>query len=431
MLVRLVFVVGYSQLRAAEGRTLAKLAEAALGRAGDRANPDLRARIDSALGSIALQAGELDEAEAVLGRALALRRELLGPDDLRVAATENSLATAFNRHGKFDEARAHYMAALAIRRKVLGDSHPRTAGVYQNLGTLEIAERRYDQAREHLERALAIQSRSADDSTANAHEGLGNVAALTGDFPAALRYHEAALAERRARLGPEHPTVALSLQNLADIHVAADEPARAFPLLEEALALERRTLGEAHPRHGGTLLVLGDALLKTGRLDQAVETLEEARSILGKALGEDHPTTLRARGTLAVAVLAGARRSRDARRAAAGPIAELERVAPRLPDNDPDGARLRFALARELTAANRDRARALDLARGARRTFEAIHRPRQRDEVTGGWRATARRAAGPRAPPDDDRAATRPAFRPLRHRRSAGRRRHERRLRGA
>ncbi|HTE50212.1 MAG TPA: serine/threonine-protein kinase [Kofleriaceae bacterium] len=382
ILVRMVFVVGSSQLRAAEGRTLARLAEAALGRAGDRADPDLRARLQTAVGSVALQEGKLDEAEAVLTQALDLSRELLGPDDLRVAATENILANALNRHGKYDEARAHYLAALAIRRKVLGDSHPRTAGLYQNLGNLETAERRYDDARRHFEQALAIQSRSPDDSTANSREGLGNIAAMTGEFAQAIRYHEEALAERRARLGPDHPSVALSLHNLGDIYVSDGKPAQALPLLREAAALQRRTLGETHHRYGGTLAIIGEALLQSGHPAESVTTLEEAASILTRALGEDHPTALQARGALAVARLALARRSRGgSRRAIDQPIAELEHVAPRLPENDADGARFRFALARELVAAGRDRARALDLAGRARRTFDATHRPRQRDEV--------------------------------------------------
>lgn len=48
---------------------------------------------------------------------------------------------------------------------------------------------------------------------------------------------------------------------------------------------------------------------------------------------------------------------------------------------DPDGARLRFAGARELLAAGRDRALSLDLAARARRALEALHRRRQRDEA--------------------------------------------------
>jgi hypothetical protein len=149
------------------------------------------------------------------------------------------------------------------------------------------------------------------------------------------------------------------------------------------------------------MIILGDALMQTGKLDEAVTSLEESVSILKKALGDDHPTALQVRGTIAVARLAGTRRSRVPRRSADEPIAALEHAAPRLPEIDPDGARRRFALARELVATGRDRARDVDLAGRARRAFDELHRPRHRDEIDrwlAGCGARARGRASASAP---------------------------------
>ncbi len=70
----------------------------------------------------------------------------------------------------------------------------------------------------------------------------------------ALRIYEAAL-------GPEHPSVAASLNNLANLYESQGKYAEAEPLCQRALAICERVLGPAHPN---TLIVRSNyaALLK-------------------------------------------------------------------------------------------------------------------------------------------------------------------------
>ena len=55
------------------------------------------------------------------------------------------------------------------------------------------------------------------------------------------------LAMRKKRLGAEHPDVAMSLNNLADVLISEDKTADAEAVQREALAMQRKLLGNEHP----------------------------------------------------------------------------------------------------------------------------------------------------------------------------------------
>ena len=59
--------------------------------------------------------------------------------------------------------------------------------------------------------------------------------------------YERALALREKALGPEHPDVATSLNNLAELYEAQGQYARAEPLYQRALAIAEKALGPEHP----------------------------------------------------------------------------------------------------------------------------------------------------------------------------------------
>jgi len=84
---------------------------------------------------------------------------------------------------------------------------------------------------------------------------------------------------RRKELGDEHPAIADTLRNLADILMLQGELSRAEPLLDEALQIQDRTLQADHPRRASTLLVLGRLRLDQGRPAEAEALLREGLEI--------------------------------------------------------------------------------------------------------------------------------------------------------
>ena len=89
------------------------------------------------LGGIALlrqDAGRIDEALVTYGEALALKREMLGPDNISTLTTMTFMAGALRLANRKDEASAMASEAYKMRKALLGSDHPDTI-----IGACELA----------------------------------------------------------------------------------------------------------------------------------------------------------------------------------------------------------------------------------------------------------------------------------------------------
>src|SRR6266511_3470982 len=108
-------------------------------------------------------------------------------------------------------------------------------------------------------------------------------------YDEALRLYERALAIREKALGPDHPHVAGSLSNLANIYYFRGDFAKAEPLYERALAIREKTLGPDHPDVAASLNNLASIYNLKGDFEKAESFYQRALAIWEKALGPDHP----------------------------------------------------------------------------------------------------------------------------------------------
>lgn len=93
---------------------------------------------------------------------------------------------------------------------------------------------------------------------------------------------------RERVLGPEHPYVAQTLNNLALVHAEAGDAAGAPPLLERVVRIQEKTLGPKHPDLAFALGNLGYALSKLGNYPSARDHYQRAVDILEVA-APSHP----------------------------------------------------------------------------------------------------------------------------------------------
>jgi serine/threonine-protein kinase len=385
VLVDLFIVVGMFEERRDEARLLARLAEAALERADLRGDLPLRAELLETRGNLANDAGELDEAVALLRQALAIRRQLQPPVPHRLAATEGNLARALSNAGKNGEARVHYREAVDIIRRHVGDQHPLLAISHLNLGVTYIeTEGDMAEARKHFLAALAILDKVPDHRTyPTALANLGELENQVGNRDQAATYMKAALAIRLRRLGPDHPEVARSEQSLGTSLRDDGDAAGALEHHRRALAIYEKSLGRESADHAVCLSEIGEDLRRLGR---PAESLDHQRRAIQVLSGAGQPLLLAtARGAQGLALFDLGRR-REA-------IPLLERAIEKMLPASPDRARAAFALARALEPGRARTARAKALAEEALKTFTAVRLPRERDDV----RAYLRR--GQRAEP--------------------------------
>ena len=203
------------------------------------------AYLHEAQGELRAARGELTAAHEEYARALAIRREALGPGHLDVAYTHQRFGAMLLHAGQPAEALDELRAALAIRERSMSSDNPAIAGTLELIGRAELAHGDLTAARASLERALQI---------------------------------------RQAALPPASLDIARSLRHLGELRLAADEPAAAVDLLGRAVTSLTARQAEAHEL-SATRFILARALARAGQRDAAVQAARQARESYQK-MGE-------------------------------------------------------------------------------------------------------------------------------------------------
>lgn len=108
-------------------------------------------------------------------------------------------------------------------------------------------------------------------------------------YPDALRVTEEALKVAENTFGPDHPKVAISLNNLAELYVIKGSYAEIEPLYKRALEINEKALGHDHPDVAISLNNLAELYYNQGRYLEAEPLYKRALKILEDTLGPDHP----------------------------------------------------------------------------------------------------------------------------------------------
>ncbi|XP_044175421.1 uncharacterized protein LOC114947820 [Acropora millepora] len=256
------------------------------------------AEAHSIMGQVLFQMGTFEEGKRHFECSLTLKRQLLGPQHPKVAASYNNLATVLLGQGDLKQAKEYLERALAMRQQTLGPQHPDIATFYNNLASVLSGQGDLRQAKEYHERALAIRQQTLGPQhpdVATSYNNLAIVLSGQGDLKQAKEYHERALTIRQQTLGPQHPDVAGSYSNLASVLRLQSDLEHAKEYHERALAIFQQTLAPQHPdvatSYNNLASVLRDqarVLSDQGDLKQAKEYYERALAIRQQTLGPQH-----------------------------------------------------------------------------------------------------------------------------------------------
>jgi tetratricopeptide (TPR) repeat protein len=158
-------------------------------------------------------------------------------------------------------------------------------------------------ARRLFERALTIDEAAYGPDHPSVAEHVNNLALVLldlGDLAGARRGFERALAIHKATYGPDHPTVATNINNLALVLKALGHLAEARRDLERALAIDEAAYGPDHPTVARDVNNLARVLHDLGDMAGARRGFERALAIDEAAFGPDHPSVARDVNNLAV-----------------------------------------------------------------------------------------------------------------------------------
>ena len=196
-----------------------------------------------ALGTCLGELGQLQEAETVLRRALAIRERTLGTLHDDTANNLHNLANIISDRGKLEESLRLYAQAVEIWQEVEGPEHPDVATGLGAMATVRAKLGETDEAEALQRRALSIieHAKGLDDpDVAYPLTNLGDLLRRRGELDEAQLLLERALKVREEKLGPEHPTLAPTLDHLGRVHADAGRIDEARAALIRAREIQRK-----------------------------------------------------------------------------------------------------------------------------------------------------------------------------------------------
>jgi len=137
---------------------------------------------------------------------------------------------------------------------------------------------RYLDALNHYEKAVRL----APDNSLYLNDA-GIINQKLAYFKKAIDYFEQALGSDLKTYGEDHPDVAASLNNLAELYRVQGQYAKAEPLFKQSLAIYEKALGPDHPDVAVSLNNLGELYRVQGQYAKAEPLFKQSWAILEKA----------------------------------------------------------------------------------------------------------------------------------------------------
>lgn len=245
--------------------------------------------------------GKYSEAEKIFERAYFTAAS---SGALEVAADAAiSLSSTVGSQGRYSEGHRWSLHADVVLANLGGDGDSlrhadalhHHAGVYYDEGDYSTAKKLYQESLAIREKILG----PVHPFVATSLNNLANVQSALGNSEVQKALHERALNIREETLGPDHPGVASSLNNLGTTYSRMGLPEEARPLYERAQAICEKSLGPEHPLLASIVTNLSIDYRQIGLYPKAKVLAERALSIYEGSMGREHPYVAVALITLA------------------------------------------------------------------------------------------------------------------------------------
>ena len=257
--------------------------------------PEVEADLLGVLGGVSRSLGQLERAEDLWRRSLAIRREQFSETSPELAEGLRGLAAVLYLRDENEETSELLEEALRIERK-RRDETPDVSALplaktLGNLGVQRLEVDRFAEARALFQEAIALSHGAGGDQRSEIAQLQVNLASLemeTGHLAVAEHLLREALDTERNVLGPEHPKVALTLGLLAMTLRQSGDLEGPEPLYREAIAIARGAFGDEHPEVSTKLNNFAALLRSRGEYEEAAELFAQVLELDQRLLGADH-----------------------------------------------------------------------------------------------------------------------------------------------
>ncbi|SOD42527.1 tetratricopeptide repeat protein [Nitrosovibrio sp. Nv4] len=213
-----------------------------------------------------------------------LFEQALGTDTKRAAEAAFQLGELALGRIDYIRARKYYLEAARLQ--------PENADYVNKAGKINHEMGRYSEALTSYQKALTIREKSLGPGHPDVGVSLNNLAGLYHDL--GLYAKAEPLLQRSLDImvkahGPDHPDVAVCLNNLATLYYTQGEYAKAEPLYQRSLKIGEKTYGPNHPHVAVRLNNLAKLYYALGQYAKAEPLFLGSLKIFEKTLGPDHP----------------------------------------------------------------------------------------------------------------------------------------------
>jgi serine/threonine-protein kinase len=227
--------------------------------------------------------------DGLYDEALAIRRQLLPPDDPLIAKSLNNLASSRFGSGDFTGAVAGYQEAFKILQ---ARNDPDQAVPLLNESSALFQMSKYEDAETVAREAWQINTRMhGPDHTATirALAGIGWAQFALGNYGEAERTRRDVVERSRRMYGDVHFNVAEALYTLGHMYNSLGRLDEAESALREAEKIWQKLPGIMEDRAAWTCSSLANVLSKQGKYEEAVTFQQRALALRTHRLGENHP----------------------------------------------------------------------------------------------------------------------------------------------
>jgi serine/threonine protein kinase/Flp pilus assembly protein TadD len=265
-------------------------------------DPELQAQMMGVMGQVYGDLGLYARAQALLTRALEIRRRVLGPNHPQTLSSMDDLALNLSREGHYSEAEKLQRETLDARRRVLGPRHPDTLTSMSNLAWAIGRQGRYPEAEKLQRETLDLRRRVLGPEHPDTLVSISDLSVSLkrqAHLAEAEKLQRESLDIQRRVLGPQDPHTLTSMNNLANTLNQEDHYAEAEKLQRETLDIQYRVFGPDHPDTTRSMTNLANTLHQERRYAEAEKFERQALDIQRRVLGPEHPHTLSAMNNLA------------------------------------------------------------------------------------------------------------------------------------
>jgi tetratricopeptide (TPR) repeat protein len=230
---------------------------------------------------------DFKSADSAGRQALSIARRQFGPTDPKVAHALEAIAANAVYSGQHEAARANFVHAIAIREKSQGKLHPRVIEDVSALGTIAYLAGNLDEAEGYFRRVASDENAVMGPDHPDVGGTLNNLSRVLLEqrkFAEALPMVERAVAINLKQRDATHDDMAFLFANLAIVKHGLGDPRAAEPLFRKALTAARL---HKHRNLAPILTDLAAALCDMGRTSEAIPLLAEARPIMAKTYPKD------------------------------------------------------------------------------------------------------------------------------------------------